>query len=142
MRLLSITPEDDKEIISLVSAEGLSQRNHLPSKVNVQTALTWYFDLQGVPKKSVLRSFSHFTENKQEQEAFRDLLRINEESTKKYHVAVKKARYVLALRSFVVRLGFVIFFWSLLRKRKNKKKKKKEAKPRFVLLRLRLSKII
>eukprot|EP01063_Lacrimia_lanifica_P015307 TRINITY_DN22103_c0_g1_i1.p1 TRINITY_DN22103_c0_g1~~TRINITY_DN22103_c0_g1_i1.p1 ORF type:complete len:692 (+),score=322.35 TRINITY_DN22103_c0_g1_i1:85-2076(+) len=83
------------EVYSLVSVDGLSQRNHLPNKVDTRTGLKWYLDLQGVPKKSVLRSFSHYTADPTEQAAFRDLLRVNDESTAKYRMAVKKARTIL-----------------------------------------------
>eukprot|EP01061_Rhynchopus_euleeides_P008352 TRINITY_DN17415_c0_g1_i1.p1 TRINITY_DN17415_c0_g1~~TRINITY_DN17415_c0_g1_i1.p1 ORF type:complete len:678 (+),score=315.99 TRINITY_DN17415_c0_g1_i1:75-2036(+) len=88
MKLLE--PETGSDILSLTMTT--SQRNQLPNKVDVRTALKWYFDLQGVPKKSVLRAFTHFTADKAEQDEFRSLLRVSEESSAKYHVAVKKAR--------------------------------------------------
>eukprot|EP01059_Diplonema_ambulator_P003623 TRINITY_DN13333_c0_g3_i1.p1 TRINITY_DN13333_c0_g3~~TRINITY_DN13333_c0_g3_i1.p1 ORF type:complete len:682 (+),score=268.70 TRINITY_DN13333_c0_g3_i1:59-2047(+) len=87
-------PINNDEIVSLVSSNGMSQRNHLPNKVNVRMALKWYFDLQGVPKKSVLRAFTFHTKDKEEQERFRDLLKIKKESTEAYHNVVKTARTV------------------------------------------------
>eukprot|EP01064_Diplonema_japonicum_P028662 TRINITY_DN4451_c0_g1_i1.p1 TRINITY_DN4451_c0_g1~~TRINITY_DN4451_c0_g1_i1.p1 ORF type:complete len:665 (+),score=215.16 TRINITY_DN4451_c0_g1_i1:42-2036(+) len=85
-------PIDTESIVSLVARDGMSQRNHLPNKVNIKTALKWYFDLQGVPKKSVLRAFTFHTKDSDEQESFRELLKIKKESTDKYKVAVKQAR--------------------------------------------------
>ena len=93
MKLLGI--KEKNEVVSLVSRDGMSQRNHLPNKVPVHVGLKWYFDLQGVPKKSVLRAFTHFTKNDEEREKFRSLLRIHEESRDMYHEAVAKARYDL-----------------------------------------------
>eukprot|EP01063_Lacrimia_lanifica_P021953 TRINITY_DN29662_c0_g1_i1.p1 TRINITY_DN29662_c0_g1~~TRINITY_DN29662_c0_g1_i1.p1 ORF type:complete len:661 (+),score=177.43 TRINITY_DN29662_c0_g1_i1:69-2051(+) len=46
----------------------------LPQPAAARTALTWYYDLTGAPPTAVLRQFSTFTRDPEEQAAFRALL--------------------------------------------------------------------
>eukprot|EP00756_Hemistasia_phaeocysticola_P012308 Hpha_TRINITY_DN15187_c4_g1::TRINITY_DN15187_c4_g1_i1::g.129420::m.129420/K00327/POR; NADPH-ferrihemoprotein reductase len=92
--LLGLTPEKLDEVVSLVAADGISKRNHLPSRVPVRVALKWYFDLQGQPKKSTLRAFTHFTADSSQRQSFQDLLRNTEASVLEYRKLAAELRTV------------------------------------------------
>eukprot|EP01062_Namystynia_karyoxenos_P027987 TRINITY_DN212_c0_g3_i1.p1 TRINITY_DN212_c0_g3~~TRINITY_DN212_c0_g3_i1.p1 ORF type:complete len:664 (+),score=272.65 TRINITY_DN212_c0_g3_i1:99-2090(+) len=89
---LQLSAEKLDEVVSLVAADGLSKRNHLPSRVPLRTALKWYFDLQGPPKKAVLRAFTHFTEDEEERREFQDLLRVNDAAAQRYRQCAHELR--------------------------------------------------
>jgi NADPH-ferrihemoprotein reductase len=77
------------------------KKSVLPAKVSVRTALKWYVDLCGQPKKSALRAFTHYCTDPAEKAAFQQLLLVNAEAQEKYHVFIKEARTVLGiLRKF------------------------------------------
>eukprot|EP01065_Artemidia_motanka_P026946 TRINITY_DN32185_c0_g1_i1.p1 TRINITY_DN32185_c0_g1~~TRINITY_DN32185_c0_g1_i1.p1 ORF type:complete len:689 (+),score=226.45 TRINITY_DN32185_c0_g1_i1:67-2133(+) len=94
-RALQLSDKELDTVITLVAADGSSARNNLPSRVTVRTALKWYFDLQGVPKKAVLRAFTHFTQDRAEREEFRSLLRVSHESAMRYREVVTELRTVV-----------------------------------------------
>eukprot|EP01062_Namystynia_karyoxenos_P027986 TRINITY_DN212_c0_g2_i1.p1 TRINITY_DN212_c0_g2~~TRINITY_DN212_c0_g2_i1.p1 ORF type:complete len:724 (+),score=257.53 TRINITY_DN212_c0_g2_i1:98-2173(+) len=93
-KVLRLSPQQLNGVVVLASREGNTKRNNLPAKVPVHTALKWYFDLQGVPKKSVLRAFTHFTQDPAERKEFQDMLRVGADNVARYHAAAAKARTV------------------------------------------------
>eukprot|EP00759_Apiculatamorpha_spiralis_P045223 PhF_6_TR42105/c0_g1_i1/m.63570/K00327/POR; NADPH-ferrihemoprotein reductase len=94
IRILGIPAENVDRVMLLVPLTSLAARTTLPQKVTVRTALKWYVDLCGYPKKSALRCFAHYCTDPREKEDFLSHLRISDESTAKYHKLQSKVRTV------------------------------------------------
>eukprot|EP01065_Artemidia_motanka_P005008 TRINITY_DN1237_c0_g1_i1.p1 TRINITY_DN1237_c0_g1~~TRINITY_DN1237_c0_g1_i1.p1 ORF type:complete len:665 (+),score=277.07 TRINITY_DN1237_c0_g1_i1:73-2067(+) len=92
--LLQLSTEQLDQVVSLCAADGVSKRNHLPARVPVRVALKWYFDLQGAPKKAVLRAFTHFTADEGERKEFQELLRVNDAAAQRYRELAARVRTV------------------------------------------------
>jgi NADPH-ferrihemoprotein reductase len=90
--VLKVSEADADRVIALVPLNKSTQRTALPAKVSVRTALQWYFDLCGPPKKATLRAFAHHCKDPQERENFLKLLRVNPESQEQYRKLQQKVR--------------------------------------------------
>lgn len=55
--VLQVPDNDANVVFSLQNKKTL--KNVFPARVSVRTALKWYIDLAGPPKKSTLRAFAH-----------------------------------------------------------------------------------
>lgn len=74
--------EEAERVFSLQDNKLL--KNVFPARVTVRTALKWYIDLAGPPKKSALRAFAHCCSDPAEKEELLRILRVNAEAQKEY----------------------------------------------------------
>ena len=73
------------EAEQVFSLQDKNMKNVFPARVTVRTALSWYVDLSGAPKKSSLRAFAHHCTDEAEKKDFLNLLQLNEQSQQRYH---------------------------------------------------------
>lgn len=92
LHILGVSSEEAERVFSLQDKKLL--KNVFPARVTVRTALTWYVDLAGPPKKSTLRAFAHCCTDASEKEELLRLLRVNPESQKEYTKLCAKLRTV------------------------------------------------
>ncbi|RNF13403.1 cytochrome P450 reductase C [Trypanosoma conorhini] len=78
LQILGIGKEEASQVFSLQDKK--TGKNVFPARVTVRTALKWYIDLNGHPKKSTLRAFAHYAKDPAEKEALLKLLRLEPES--------------------------------------------------------------
>nr|AGN32968.1 P450 reductase [Trypanosoma rangeli] len=81
LQILGLSGEDASQVFSLQDKTG---KNVFPARVTVRTALKWYIDLAGHPKKSTLRAFAHFAKDPAEKEALLKLLLLEPQSMKEF----------------------------------------------------------
>lgn len=84
--------EEENKVFSLQDKKLL--KNVFPARVTIRTALKWYLDLAGPPKKSTLRAFAHCCTDPEQKEELLRLLRVNPESQKEYSTVCSKLRTV------------------------------------------------
>ncbi|CAD2218915.1 Flavodoxin/FAD binding domain/Oxidoreductase NAD-binding domain containing protein, putative [Angomonas deanei] len=92
LKILNVTPEEAGRTFSLQDAKTL--KNVFPARVSVRTALKWYIDLAGIPKKSTLRAFAHCCTDPTQKEELLKVLRVNPESQKEYTKLCQKLRNI------------------------------------------------
>eukprot|EP00760_Papus_ankaliazontas_P000005 PhM_4_TR10002/c0_g1_i1/m.90412/K00327/POR; NADPH-ferrihemoprotein reductase len=92
--VLGLSDAQLDRVVILYSREAKAKRTVLPAKVTLRTALKWYVDLCGAPRKSALRAFAHYCTDDSEKENFLSHLMVSEESTAKYHKLHSKVRTV------------------------------------------------
>lgn len=92
IKVLGLTTEEADKVFSL--QDKVLRKNVFPARVTVRTALKWYLDLAGVPKKSTLRAFAHCCSDDAEKEELLKLLRVNPEAQKEYTKLARKLRTV------------------------------------------------
>lgn len=84
--------EEENKVFSLQDKKLL--KNVFPARVTIRTALKWFLDLAGSPKKSTLRAFAHCCTDSAEKEELLRLLRVNPESQKEYTKLCSQLRTV------------------------------------------------
>ncbi|EAN79718.1 NADPH--cytochrome p450 reductase, putative [Trypanosoma brucei brucei TREU927] len=93
LRVLGVSEQESSQVISLQNrATG---KNVFPCRVSIRTALTWYIDLAGPPKKSTLRAFAHHCTDPVEKDTLLKLLSTEPESVEAYGKLVLELRTVL-----------------------------------------------
>lgn len=90
LKRLGVSAEDAERIFSLQDIKTL--KNVFPARVSVRTALKWYVDLAGPPKKSTLRAFAHCCTDSGQKEDLLRILRVNPESQKEFAKLCHKLR--------------------------------------------------
>ncbi|KPI88857.1 putative p450 reductase [Leptomonas seymouri] len=99
LNLLEVSDEDACRVFSLQDNKTL--KNVFPARVTPRTALKWYIDLTGVPKKSTLRAFAHCCTNPSQKEALLRILRVNPEAQSEFARLCKQLRTIAGfLRHF------------------------------------------
>jgi NADPH-ferrihemoprotein reductase len=91
---LDILDVDATAAAQVFSLQDKNMKNVFPARVSVRTALTWYLDLSGVPKKSTLRAFAHYCTDAAEREDLLGSLRVTEVSQDRYKKLLGKLRTV------------------------------------------------
>ncbi|PWV05866.1 putative NADPH--cytochrome P450 reductase [Trypanosoma cruzi] len=92
LQILGVSEEEAMQVFSL--QEKKTGKNVFAARVTVRTALKWYIDLAGPPRKSTLRAFAHYAKDPAEKEALLKLLRVEPESAKEYAKLSAKLRTV------------------------------------------------
>lgn len=82
LELLHVSDEDAKRVFSLQDKKTL--KNVFPARVTPRTALKWYIDLAGVPKKSTLRAFAHCCTDAAQKEELLRILRVSQDAQKEF----------------------------------------------------------
>eukprot|EP00796_Vickermania_ingenoplastis_P008293 gene8293-5811_t len=82
LKILDVSSDEAEKVFSLQDKK--LSKNVFPARVSVRTALTWYIDLAGQPKKSTLRAFAHCCNDAAQKEDLLRLLRVNPEAQKEY----------------------------------------------------------
>lgn len=82
LKVLGVSDEEAEKVFSLQDKK--LSKNVFPARVTVRTALTWYVDLAGQPKKSTLRAFAHCCSDPAQKEELLRILRVNPEAQKEY----------------------------------------------------------
>nr|CCC53435.1 putative p450 reductase [Trypanosoma vivax Y486] len=99
LRVLGVSEEESRQVVSL--QKMTTYKNVFPARVTVRTALTWYLDLAGPPKRSTLRAFAHYCRDPTEKEALLRLLRVEDDSVREFTKLASKLRNVCGfLRKF------------------------------------------
>ncbi|ORC89793.1 putative p450 reductase [Trypanosoma theileri] len=99
LTLLGVSEEEAQQVFSLQDKK--TGKNVFPARVTIQTALTWYIDIAGQPKKSTLRAFAHYCTKTEDKEELLRLLRVDPESAKEFTKLASKLRNVYGfLRKF------------------------------------------
>lgn len=108
--ILCVSEAGAAEVFSLQDKKTL--KNVFPARVSVRTALKWYMDLAGPPKKSTLRAFAHLCSDGKQKEEFLQLLSVGPEAQRAFTAVCAELRTVLGfLRRFdscVVPLGLFL----------------------------------
>lgn len=90
LKILGVSEEDAARTFSLQDIKTM--KNVFPARVSARTALKWYIDLAGPPKKSTLRAFAHCcTDEAQKAEMLR-LLRVDADAQKDFQKLCTKLR--------------------------------------------------
>ncbi|KAG5500449.1 hypothetical protein JKF63_03542 [Porcisia hertigi] len=92
LHALSISDEEASRVFSLQDKKTL--KNVFPARVSVRTALKWYIDLAGPPKKSTLRAFAHSCSDPAQKEELLRILRVGPEAQKEFSKLCGKLRNV------------------------------------------------
>lgn len=82
LKILDVPPQEATKVFSLQDIKTL--KNVFPARVSVRTALKWYTDLTGPPKKSTLRAFAHCCQDPKEKEELLSILRVSPEAQKAF----------------------------------------------------------
>ncbi|KAK7196371.1 p450 reductase [Novymonas esmeraldas] len=90
LRTLGISDEDATRVFSLQDKKTL--KNVFPARVSARTALKWYIDLAGPPKKSTLRAFAHCCTDPAQKEELLRILRVSQDAQKEYSKLCGKLR--------------------------------------------------
>ncbi|KPA85379.1 putative p450 reductase [Leptomonas pyrrhocoris] len=90
LKVLNVSDEEAGRVFSLQDKKTL--KNVFPSRVAPRTALKWYIDLAGVPKKSTLRAFAHCCTDAAQKEELLRILRVNPEAQNEFAKLCKKLR--------------------------------------------------
>ncbi|EPY19516.1 NADPH-ferrihemoprotein reductase [Strigomonas culicis] len=89
---LGVSKEEADRVFSLQDKKTM--KNVFPARVSVRTALKWYMDLAGPPKKSTLRAFAHCCTDPAQKEELLRVLRVNPESQKEFTKLCGKLRTI------------------------------------------------
>ncbi|CBZ28494.1 putative p450 reductase [Leishmania mexicana MHOM/GT/2001/U1103] len=99
LQSLGISDEEACRVFSLQEKRTL--KNVLPTRVSMRTALKWYIDLTGPPKKSTLRAFAHCCTDPVQKEELLRILRVNPDAQREFAKLCGKLRTMLGfLRKF------------------------------------------
>lgn len=99
LQILGVSDADAEKVFSLQDKKLL--KNVFPARVTVRTALKWYLDLAGAPKKSTLRAFAHCCSDPAQKEELLRVLRVTPEAQKEYSKLATNLRTVAGfLRQF------------------------------------------
>ncbi|KAG5499860.1 hypothetical protein GH5_03996 [Leishmania sp. Ghana 2012 LV757] len=99
LQILGISDEEASRVFSLQDKKTL--KNVLPARVSARTALKWYIDLAGPPKKSALRAFAHCCTDPAQKEELLRVLRVTPDAQKAFSKLCSKLRTMLGfLRKF------------------------------------------
>ncbi|CCW62356.1 unnamed protein product [Phytomonas sp. EM1] len=90
---LGLPPGEAERVLSLQDKKTL--KNVFPARVSVRTALKWYLDLAGPPKKSTLRTFASYCTDAQEKTELLRLLAVDAAAQKEYDRLLHELRTVL-----------------------------------------------
>ncbi|CAJ1010004.1 putative Flavodoxin/FAD binding domain/Oxidoreductase NAD-binding domain containing protein [Leishmania naiffi] len=99
LQILRVSDEEAGRIFSLQDKKTL--KNVFPARVSARTALKWYIDLAGPPKKSTLRAFAHCCTDPLQREELLRILRVNPDAQKEFSKLCGKLRTMFGfLRKF------------------------------------------
>nr|AAP37031.1 P450 reductase [Trypanosoma brucei brucei] len=93
LRVLGVSEQESSQVISLENKN--TGECVFPCRASIRTALTWYIDLAGPPKKSTLRAFAHHCTDPVEKDTLLKLLSTEPESVEAYGKLVLELRTVL-----------------------------------------------
>lgn len=82
LEVLNVPEDEANRVFSLQDKK--SMKNVFPARVSATTALKWYLDLAGVPKKSTLRAFAHCCNDPAQKEELLRILRVGPEAQKEF----------------------------------------------------------
>lgn len=113
LKILGVSDEDAAKVFSLQDIKTL--KNVFPARVSVRSALKWYVDLAGHPKKSTLRAFAHCCEDPKDKEELLRLLRVGPEAQKDFSKLCGKLRTMHGfLRKYASAKVPLAFFFELM----------------------------
>lgn len=90
LTLLGVSDEEANRVFSLQDKKTM--KNIFPARVTARTALKWYIDLAGQPKKSTLRAFAHCCTDPAQKQELLAILRVGAESQKEFSKLSSKLR--------------------------------------------------